>query len=218
MLGIIGRKRKRRKFQMFYNIQNNNASRYLCDLIPPTIKSTTVYPLRIGIDIIIPFSRQSHTYDSFIPSTIRQWNSLDPSVRNVDYIAKFQTELRKRKDISQVPKHYEIGPRKLNNILTQLRCFASFFKNDLFQVNIVSDPSCHCGANREDSYHFFLDCFHYSNIRHILFQNLNWLPNYCVLDLTLLTCGNPTLSYEQNEINFKHVFEYTKRSERFPVV
>ena len=46
-----------------------------------------------------------------------------------------------------------------------------------------------------------------------LFQNLNWLPNYCVLDL-----GNPTLSYEQNQIIFKHVFEYIKRSERFLVV
>ena len=46
------------------------------------------------------------------------------------------------KQISQVPKHYEIGPRKLNIILTQLRCFASFLNYDLFQVNIVSDPSC----------------------------------------------------------------------------
>ena len=35
-------RRKRRKLQMFYNIQNNNAPRYLCDLIPPTIQSTTL--------------------------------------------------------------------------------------------------------------------------------------------------------------------------------
>ena len=103
---------------------------YLCDLIPQTIKSKIVYLLRNGSDIIIPFCRLSNTYDLFIPSTIRQWNSLDPSLRNVDSIAKFKTELRKRKDISQVPKHYEIGPRKLNIILTQLRCFASFFNYD----------------------------------------------------------------------------------------
>ena len=90
---------------MFYNIQNNNAPRYLCDLIPPTIQSTTVYPLRNGSDIIMPFCRLSNTYDSFIPSTMRQWNSLDPSLRNVDSIAKFKAELRKRKDISQVLKH-----------------------------------------------------------------------------------------------------------------
>ena len=189
---------------MFY-IQNNIAPRYLCDLIPPTIQSTTVYPLRNWSDIIIPFLQNieylwliySLNYILYITYI------LDPSLGNVDSIAKFKTELRKRKDISKVPKHYEIGPRKLNIILTQLRYFASFLKYDLFQVNIpvVSNPSCRCGVNREDSYHFFFDCSHYSNMRHTLFQNLNWLPDYCALDLTLLTCGNLTLSVE-------HVFEY----------
>jgi hypothetical protein len=38
------------------------------------------------------------------PSTIRQWNSLNPSLRNMESIAKFKTELRKQKDIRQVPK------------------------------------------------------------------------------------------------------------------
>jgi hypothetical protein len=59
------------------------------------------------------FCRLSVTCDSFIPSTIRQWNSLNPSLRNVESIAKFKTELGKQNDIRQVPKHYEIGPRKL---------------------------------------------------------------------------------------------------------
>ena len=78
-----------------------------------------------------------------IPTTIRQWNNLDPSLQNVNYIAKLKTEFRKRKGIGQVPKHYEIEPRKLNIILTQLRCFASFFNYDLFQVIIVSEPFCY---------------------------------------------------------------------------
>jgi hypothetical protein len=181
-------RRKRRKLQMFYNIQNNNAPRYLCGLIPPTIQSTTVYPLRIN-----------------------------PSLRNVDSIAKFKSELRKQKYIRQVPKHYEIGPRTLNIALTQLRCFASFLNYDLFQVNIVSDPSCRCGANREDSYHLFCDCSHYANMRNTLFHNLSWLPNDCGIDLKLLTSGNLILSTEQNKIILKHMFEYIKRSERFLV-
>jgi hypothetical protein len=43
---------------VFYNTQNNNVPMYLCDLIPKTIQSTTVYPLRNGSDIyIIPFCR-----------------------------------------------------------------------------------------------------------------------------------------------------------------
>jgi hypothetical protein len=41
-------RRKSRKLQMFSNIQDNNAPKYLCDLIPPTIQSTIVYPLRNG--------------------------------------------------------------------------------------------------------------------------------------------------------------------------
>jgi hypothetical protein len=32
---------------MFYNIQNNNAPMYLCDLILLSIQSTTVYPFRM---------------------------------------------------------------------------------------------------------------------------------------------------------------------------
>jgi len=45
--------------------------------------------------IIIP------CYDSFLPSTIRQWDSLNPSIGDVDSISKFKTEIRKPKDISQ---------------------------------------------------------------------------------------------------------------------
>jgi hypothetical protein len=83
--------------------------------------------------------------------------------------------MRGFKDIRQVPKHYEIGPQNLNIALTQLRCFASFLNYDLFQVNTVSDPSCRCGANREDLYHFFFDCSHYTNMRYNLFHNLRWI-------------------------------------------
>ena len=57
-------RRKRRKLQMFYNIQNDN-----CDLILPKMQSTTVYPLRNGSDIIIPFCRLSITCDTFINNT-----------------------------------------------------------------------------------------------------------------------------------------------------
>jgi hypothetical protein len=39
----LAERRKRSKLQMFYNMQNNNAPMYLCDLISPSIQSTTVY-------------------------------------------------------------------------------------------------------------------------------------------------------------------------------
>jgi hypothetical protein len=135
----------------------------------------------------------------------------------MESIAKLKTVLRNQKDSRQVPKHFEIGPRKLNIALTQLRCFASFLNYDLFQVNIVSDPPCRCGANREYSYHFFFECSHYANMRYKWFHNLSWLPTDCAICFKLLTSGNPIFSNEQNEIIFKHVFEYIKRSGRFLV-
>ena len=80
-------RRNRRKLQMFYNLQNSNGPQYLCNLIPPKVQSTTTYPLRNGEDIILPFCRLSLTNDSYIPSTIRLWNKLDISVRNVESLS-----------------------------------------------------------------------------------------------------------------------------------
>ena len=70
------------ELQILYNIQNNNALMYLCDLIPPTT-TTAVYPMRNGSDIIIILQAIDYLY-WFIPLTIREWNSLNPSLRNME--------------------------------------------------------------------------------------------------------------------------------------
>ena len=54
---LLSARRKRRKLQLFYSIVNKNTLNYLCTLIPPTIQRTSVYPLRNGNDIILPFCR-----------------------------------------------------------------------------------------------------------------------------------------------------------------
>jgi hypothetical protein len=88
------------------------------------------------------------------------WNSLNNTIRNVDTLSKFKSELKKfdKTENHAVPKHYFYGPLKLNIILTQLRSSASFLNYDLFRVGIVSDPSCRCGAALENLKHFFFDC------------------------------------------------------------
>jgi hypothetical protein len=67
---------------------------YLLDLIPPTIQSTTIYPLRNGNDIIFSFCRLSLTRDSFVSATVREWNNLNHSVRNLDSLSKFKKATR----------------------------------------------------------------------------------------------------------------------------
>jgi hypothetical protein len=50
----LSRRRHNRKLQLFYNIKNGHAPNYLRELIPVTVQSTTIYPLRNGSDLIIP--------------------------------------------------------------------------------------------------------------------------------------------------------------------
>jgi hypothetical protein len=52
-------RRHRRKLKLFYTIYNGLAPQNLHDLIPPTIQSTTIYPLHNGSDLIVPFCRLS---------------------------------------------------------------------------------------------------------------------------------------------------------------
>ena len=216
----LDNRRQRRKLQLFYNIQNNNTPNYLCNLIPPMIQSTTIYPLRNGEDLIVPFCRLSLTNDLYLPSTVRKWNNLNPVIRNLDSVSKFKNELKKLDiQINPVPTYYAYGPRKLNIILTQIRCCASFLNNDLFKVHLVTSPSCNnCGAAVENAYHFFFECTAYIDNRTALFQNLSWLPETCRVDVILLTRGHNGLSTEENELIFKHVFEYIKKSKRFLLV
>ena len=209
-------RRNKRKLQLFYNIQNGNAPQYLRSLIPPSIQSTTTYPLRNAEDIIIPFCRLSLTNNSYIPSTIRQWNRLDKSIRNSDSLSRFKTELKKiNAECEPVPKYFSYGPRKLNIVLTQFRCSATFLNYDLYRVNILSDPSCRCGDQREDYFHYFFECPLYNDLRKTLIDSLVWLPDSLNLSIQLLTSGDSSLNDNQNKDIFRNTFLYIKKSKRF---
>ena len=195
-----------RKFQLFYNIKNVHAPNSLRELIPATVQSTTIYSLRNGSDLKIPFCRLSITTESFIPSTIKIWNRLDQFDRNLDTLTKFKKAIRKEQsdNTKRIPKHFYYGPRKLNIILTQLRNSYSFLNYDLSKINIVNDAACSCGAPREDA-----------EIRLIMMNNLNWVQTS---DLNILTCGSDDLTSEENINIIKHVFNFIKSSKRFIVV
>jgi hypothetical protein len=117
-----------------------------------------------------------------------------------------------------IPRHYSYGPRKLNIILTQLRCNASFLNYHLCKVKILSNASCNCGTPCENSHHFFFDGDKYTDNRGILFNSLNWLPSNINIDVNLLTKGSDLLTYQENTIIFKHAFKYIKDSKRFTIV
>ena len=114
-----------------------------------------------------------------------------------------------------MPGHFSYGPRKFKIILTQLRCSASFLNNDLHKANLVPNPSCRCGFPIEDANHYFLVCPLYRHHRAQLVNKLNWLQN--PISVAILTHGDLNLSYDENILIFREVFDFIKRSERFDI-
>ena len=100
--------------------------------------------------------------------------------------------------------------------MTQLRRSASSLNYDLFKVNLVANPKCRCGSEKEDRIHYFFGCPFYHGIRNILFEYLNSLN--IDIDIKLITSGSELLSEDENDTIFKHVFEFIKKTERFQMV
>jgi hypothetical protein len=144
-------------------------------LFRPTIQSTTMYRLQTGSDIIIPFCRLSLSRDSFVPATVRKWNSLNLSVCNLDTLSKFKKATRCSTSIP-IPRHYYYGPRKLNIYSFKTTCCnASFLNYDWCKVEILSNASCNCSTLCEICQQFIFDCDKYTDNKGILFDSLIWL-------------------------------------------
>ena len=90
----LSERKFRRKLQLYFNIKSGVAPEYSRHLVPPTIQSTTIYPLRNGDHLIVPFCRLSITNSSFIPSKVKEWNKLDIAIRQLDSLSKFKNALR----------------------------------------------------------------------------------------------------------------------------
>ena len=125
-----------------------------------TIQSTTMYPPSRWQQYYCFICRLSLTRDYFIPATVREWNNL--AVRNLDTLSKFKKSIRSSTSIPII-RHYSYGPRKLNIILTQLRCNASFLNYDWCKVQILSNASCNCSAPCKHFHQFTFDCDNYTD-------------------------------------------------------
>ena len=71
----------------------------------------TINPLRNGNDIIVPLCRLSLTIDSFVPATVKEWNSLKLSMRNLDTLSKFKMAIRSLISMP-IPRHYSYDSKK----------------------------------------------------------------------------------------------------------
>ncbi len=100
-------------------------------------------------------------------------------------------------------------------MMSRIRMVCSELAQHLYEMHILDDPHCSCGAI-ESSEHYFLECPLFINSRNILRNQL--LSLNLNLSLDLILHGSP-----QNDINLNTsiviaVEEYLFSTHRFPLL
>ena len=123
------------QFRSFYKMYNNISPLYLSSLVPPLVQNTSNYSLRNADDIRTIHARTSLYSNSFLPSTIRDWNNLPSADRNADSVDTFKRHLSHGR--VSVPKYFYTGNRRMQILHTRLRTGSSSLKYDLYSKNIT---------------------------------------------------------------------------------
>ena len=145
-----------RKLCLFHKVINNEQPQYLFNLIPvrPTLCQT-----RNALNI--PPRNTNHNFfkNSFFPSTITEWNKLDPGLRKAESLSLFKTNILKF--IRPLPNSvYNCHNPKGLKFITRLRLGLSHLREHKFKHSFQDtiNPLCSCGLDIESTEHFLLHC------------------------------------------------------------
>ena len=197
-------RRNKHKLVLFYKMFNDLTPPYLSSLVPPLVQNASRYNLRNSNDTQTIASRTTLFYNSFLPSSIRDWNRLNPDIRNAGTLDAFKLKLNQ--NLPVIPKHYYSGIRKYQIWHTRIRTGCSSLKNDLFLKNIIDSPLCTCNSGEiENAYHFFFICQLYTHLRVELRQSIT---QYCNMTLDVILRGDERLSTNINTTIYEAVHKY----------
>ena len=79
----LEKRRTDHKLILLYKMQTNMTPSYLSNLIPQTVNNISHYNLRNSDNIQSIHARTSQYANSFLPSTVRSWNSLSIEVLGI---------------------------------------------------------------------------------------------------------------------------------------
>ena len=126
---------------------------YLFHLIP-----VRCAPCTIRIAHNFPIFKSKHIFfkNSFFPSTISEWNKLDPSLRNSKSFLTFKKNILQfiRPSVNSV---YNCHNPKGIKLVTRLRLGFSHLREHRFKYNFQEslNPLCNCGQGVESTTRFF---------------------------------------------------------------
>ena len=167
-----------RKLCCFYKIYNKQAPGYLTELIPTRNEA---YQTRHFTNILSLSFKYNIFKNIFFPSTILEWNKLDPSLGNLASYNVFKFSILKF--IRPSPnKTFQCHNPKGIKLVTRLRLGLSHLREHKFVHSFQNtlNPLCSCGLNLETTYHYFFHCplFHA--------EQCTFLNNIIEIDSTIL--------------------------------
>ena len=142
------KRRKWHKLIYMFKIVHGLSPLYLSQICQPTASSTR-YATRSANNIRVPRCRTSYLKKYFFPSSIRYWNSLDYSIRNLDSLSLFKRRIKDKYGYKRPPPHYYSGLRAASIWHTRLRLGMSQLSAHLFLFGFDESPRCSCGVTRE---------------------------------------------------------------------
>ena len=201
-----------RKLGMFYKIYKNKSPKYLFKLIP---EKTHAYATR-NVDNI-PCFKIRHNFFKNFPSTIIEWNNLDPTLRNSKSFVDFKNSILKF--IRPFPSNvFKCNNYKAITLITRM----SHLREHKFKHNSQDslNPICSCSSDIESTSHFVLQCPTFYNEQYTLLSTLNNIdckllePTELSLSQTLLY-GNTLFDKEKSTHILNTTIEYILSTERF---
>ena len=197
-----------RKLGMFYKIFKSKSPQYLFKLIPEKASS---YVTR-NADNIPLFNIEHNFYkNSFFPSSIIEWNNLDPNLRNSENFGIFKNNILKF--IRPKPSSFFNCSNLMGiRLITQLRPELNHLREHKFKYNFQNclNPLRSCGSSIESTSHFLLHCPIFHDKRHSLLSTLNNID--CKI---LESFGCTSFDSETNTLVLNATIDYIFSTERF---
>ena len=82
-------RRGNHKLCQLYKMTNNLTPSYLRQLLPHRVEHQSRYVFRNTTNFIVPQTRTTYHFYSFLPSTLRRWNTLDENIRESSTLQSF---------------------------------------------------------------------------------------------------------------------------------
>ena len=136
-------------FAFFYKVLNNKHPQYLFNLIPIR---PTLYPTRNALNIPLLNTNHNLFNNSFFPSTVIEWNKLDPGFTKAESLSLFTTIILKFIRPSPNSVYSCHNPKGLK-FITRLRPGLSHLREHKFKHSFrdTINPLYSCGPDIEST-------------------------------------------------------------------